>query len=87
MARYFYGKEANYHTEVTASRTETIIAYASTIATILICIWTLIFIKSFWLIFLIFTISILTTMGIFLLMIFAPWHKEERLENSNLDEN
>lgn len=80
--RSFKGESINYNTKVTATKTEKVIIWISTVLCFSAIFYSFLFIKNILLIIEICFLSILLLIAILLIMIFRPSHKEEREENA-----
>lgn len=76
------GKSVNYHTEITTTKKEQIIIWVTFLAYLSWFLISFLIIKSVWLMVLLDFIGFAIMFGIFLLIIFSPHHKAERLNNT-----
>ena len=83
----FIGKSANYHTEVTATKTEQIIIWISAFICFATFFYSIFFIENILLAIGICFVAIISLMAVFLIIIFRKAHKNERKMNTRIYKN
>ena len=83
----FIGKSANYHTEVTATKTEQLIIWISAFICFAIILYSFLFIKNILVARGSCFFAIISLIAVFLIIIFRKAHKNEREMNTHIYKN